>query len=121
MSVLDTARGLRAVARSGLLTPTRPDRLLRAGLAARHYGATLATAVAAGAARYGDHPAVIDERGVVTYEGLDARTNSFAPGLSALGVRGGDVVGILCRNHRYFVEATGACSKLGAHSLYLNT
>ncbi len=27
----------------------------------------------------------------------------------------------MCRNHRGFVEATVACSKLGAHALYLNT
>ena len=27
----------------------------------------------------------------------------------------------MCRNHRGFVEASIACSKLGAHALYLNT
>ena len=27
----------------------------------------------------------------------------------------------MCRNHRYFVEATMACAKLGAVALYLNT
>ncbi len=27
----------------------------------------------------------------------------------------------MCRNHRGFIEASVACSKLGAHSLYLNT
>ena len=27
----------------------------------------------------------------------------------------------MCRNHRGFVEATLACSKLGANALYLNT
>ena len=27
----------------------------------------------------------------------------------------------MCRNHRYFIEATMACSKLGAVALYLNT
>ena len=27
----------------------------------------------------------------------------------------------MCRNHRGFVEATVACSKLGASALYLNT
>jgi fatty-acyl-CoA synthase len=33
----------------------------------------------------------------------------------------GDGVAIMCRNHRGFIDATVACSKLGAHSLYLNT
>src|SRR5207247_9381682 len=28
---------------------------------------------------------------------------------------------MMCRNHRGFIDATVACSKLGAHSLYLNT
>ena len=28
---------------------------------------------------------------------------------------------IMCRNHRGFIEATVACSKLGASALYLNT
>src|SRR2546421_4928086 len=27
----------------------------------------------------------------------------------------------MCRNHRYFIETTVACSKLGANALYLNT
>ena len=33
----------------------------------------------------------------------------------------GDGVAIMCRNHRWFVEASIACSKLGAHAIYLNT
>jgi fatty-acyl-CoA synthase len=32
-----------------------------------------------------------------------------------------DTVGILCRNHRGFLDATFAAGKLGARSLYLNT
>ena len=27
----------------------------------------------------------------------------------------------MCRNHRGFMDATVACSRLGAHALYLNT
>ena len=33
----------------------------------------------------------------------------------------GDGVAIMCRNHRGFIDATVACSKLGANALYLNT
>ena len=33
----------------------------------------------------------------------------------------GDGVAIMCRNHRGFVEATLAISKLGASGLYMNT
>src|SRR3954468_12975449 len=121
MNIVEMARGFRAVGRSGLLTPPRPDRLFRSGLAVRYWGPTLAAGFAAGAARFGDRVGLLDERGALTYEELDARTNALARGLAAHGVPSGAVVGILCRNHRYFVDATGACSKLGAHALYLNT
>jgi fatty-acyl-CoA synthase len=121
VNLTDMSRGFRAVARSGLFAPTRPDRLVRAGLAVRHWGPTLAAAFAAGAARFGERVGLVDERGALTFDELDARTNALARGLSAHGVAAGSVVGILCRNHRYFVDAAGACSKLGAHALFLNT
>ncbi|HEX6388926.1 MAG TPA: AMP-binding protein, partial [Solirubrobacteraceae bacterium] len=48
-------------------------------------------------------------------------SNALAHALADRGIREGDGVAILCRNHRGFIEATVACSKLGAHCLYLNT
>ncbi|HEX6228430.1 MAG TPA: AMP-binding protein, partial [Solirubrobacterales bacterium] len=33
----------------------------------------------------------------------------------------GDGVGVMCRNHRGFIETTLACAKIGASALYLNT
>ena len=41
--------------------------------------------------------------------------------MSDAGIGEGDGVAIMCRNHRGFIEATVACSKLGANALYLNT
>ena len=38
-----------------------------------------------------------------------------------MGIGHGDGIGIMCRNHRGFVEATLAAAKLGASALYLNT
>jgi fatty-acyl-CoA synthase len=38
-----------------------------------------------------------------------------------MGIGYGDGVGIMCRNHRGFIEATLAAAKLGASALYLNT
>ena len=37
------------------------------------------------------------------------------------GIKAGDKVAIMCRNHRGFVEASVAISKLGADLVYLNT
>ena len=45
----------------------------------------------------------------------------MANALSDAGVGEGDAVAILCRNHRGFIESVVACSKLGAHALFLNT
>ena len=39
----------------------------------------------------------------------------------SMGVGEGDSVAVMCRNHRFFVDATIAAAKLGADILYLNT
>jgi fatty-acyl-CoA synthase len=107
--------------RSGLLRPERPDRLWRIAQAVRHWGPGLAALFALGAERHGDRPALIDERGPLTFVELDNRSSAIARGLTARGVHSGDTVAVLCRNHRYFFEMTGALAKLGANALYLNT
>ena len=65
--------------------------------------------------------AIIDDDGTQTFAELERRTNALAHGLAGHGVKPGASVALLCRNHRCFVEATIACSKLGANVLYLNT
>jgi fatty-acyl-CoA synthase len=67
-----------------------------------------------------DRTAVIDELGTLTYAELDARANALARSVSAAGIKEGDRVAIMCRNHRGFIEATLASSKLGADALYLS-
>jgi acyl-CoA synthetase (AMP-forming)/AMP-acid ligase II len=106
---------------TGMAKPVRPDRALRALGALRRWGPTPAAAYGASAARYPEREAIVDERGTLTFAEVDGRTNALARGLRRAGVREGDDVAIMCRNHRGFVEATVACSKLGAGALYLNT
>ncbi len=108
-------------ARAGVLKPSRPDRALRAALDLHRWGPTLAAGYLGAAARYPARPAVIDELGSVTFADVDRNTNAIARGLAGYGIRPGDSVAIMCRNHRWFVQASIACSKLGAHALYLNT
>jgi acyl-CoA synthetase (AMP-forming)/AMP-acid ligase II len=115
------ARATTALFRSGVLRPERPDRLWRIARAVRHWGPGLAAVFALGAERHGDRAALVDERGPLTFVELQQRSDAIARGLIARGVRAGDTVAVLCRNHRYFFEITGALAKLGANALYLNT
>jgi acyl-CoA synthetase (AMP-forming)/AMP-acid ligase II len=106
---------------AGILRFERPDRLLAVGSALKRWGPTVAGGYVAAASRQPDATAVIDEAGTLTFAEVHRRTNAIAAGLRARGIRAGDGVGVLCRNHRGFVEASIAVSKLGANVLYLNT
>jgi fatty-acyl-CoA synthase len=106
---------------AGIVRPMRPDKLAKVGLALARWGPTPAAGYTSSAIRFPDREALDDEFGALTFGELHERTNALAHGLDEAGVREGHGVGILCRNHRGFIEATVACSKLGAHALYLNT
>jgi len=116
-----TPTAVRTLARAGLLRPPRPDRLLALARALRHWGPTYAGGFAAAAARHPRRPCVIDDRGRLTWADVDRRSNAIAHALARRGIRAGDVVGVACRNHRGFVEATAALAKVGADIAYLNT
>jgi acyl-CoA synthetase (AMP-forming)/AMP-acid ligase II len=115
---MEAARTLLA---TGIFKPERPDRALRALGALRRWGSSPAAAYTVSAIRCPERVALVDERGTLTFAEVQRRTNALAHALAAAGVRTGDGVAIMCRNHRGFVEATVACSKLGASQLYLNT
>ncbi|HEU4945751.1 MAG TPA: AMP-binding protein [Kribbella sp.] len=111
-----------ALAKSGVWRPVNPAHLLPVERALRRWGQSMATLGAVAAIRYPDRPAVIDELGTVTYRELDQRCTAQAAGLSAAyGIVAGSKVAVLCRNHRGFLEATFAISKLGADVIFLNT
>ncbi len=106
---------------TGLIAPVRPDRAVKSVMALKRWGATPAAAYTGSAARFPDREAIVDERGTLTFAEVQRRTNALASEMRAAGIKAGDGVAIMCRNHRGFVEATIACSKLGASALYLNT
>jgi len=65
--------------------------------------------------------AVIDEEGELTYKELDEAAHAVANGLIAKGVRGGDGVALLARNHRWFVIANYGAARTGARIILLNS
>ena len=120
-ALADDVGGLKVLADAGVIRPVRPDRVVRAATTLSRWGKGHAGGYIASAIVAPDAPAIIDELGTLTFGQVDSRTNRLAHSLSDQGVKEGDGVGIMCRNHRGFVEATIAVAKLGAHSLYLNT
>ncbi|MGN6168218.1 MAG: AMP-binding protein, partial [Solirubrobacteraceae bacterium] len=111
----------RTFARAGMLKPSSPDRVARVVWSLHRWGTTLAAGYMGAAARHPNRRAIVDELGAVTFAELDRRTNALANAFASHGVGEGHGVAIMCRNHRGFIEASLACSKLGAHTLYLNT
>jgi acyl-CoA synthetase (AMP-forming)/AMP-acid ligase II len=109
------------LAETGILRPLRPDKLARIGERYLRWGPSPALGSAAGAISNPDEIALIDEAGQLSFAQTHRRSNALARALRNEGIGDGDGVAIMCRNHRYFIEATMACSKLGAVGLYLNT
>jgi fatty-acyl-CoA synthase len=64
---------------------------------------------------------LVDELGALSYREVDGRSSALAAGLADAGIREGDRVGVMCRDHRGFVESVLAVTKLGADVLLLNT
>ncbi|RFZ05258.1 Long-chain-fatty-acid--CoA ligase [Mycobacterium marinum] len=109
------------LARSGLIAPMRPDRYLKIAAAMRREGMGFTAGFAGAAQRCPDRPGLVDELGTLTWRQLDERSNALAAALQALPAGSPKVVGIMCRNHRGFVEALVAANRIGADILLLNT
>lgn len=110
-------RSIGTARRVGLLDPAT---IAAAGAAALVWGPSSAAAYSAASVRSPTRTALIDDHGELTYLQLEVRCNRLAAGLKAKGVKSGQPVGLLCRNHRGFVEANVALAKLGARVVYLN-
>ena len=120
-TVKTKSQTLATLTKAGIIRPSRPDRLLQTGIALVRWGPTPAAAYTVNAARYPDEVAIVDEAGTLTFLEVHRRTNALAHAFQDAGIGAGDGVAIMCRNHRGFIEAVVACSKLGAHALFLNT
>ncbi len=65
--------------------------------------------------------AIIDDDGEVTFKELDEAAHEVANGLLAMGVKSGDGVAILARNHRWFLMAVYGAARVGARIILLNS
>ncbi|MBF6484419.1 acyl-CoA synthetase [Nocardia otitidiscaviarum] len=110
----------RLVLRTGVVSVESPATMVAAATAMLRYG-TIAAGLTLSAARYGNRTAVIDELGSLTFAELEERSNRLANAWRARGLRGGEGVAILARNHRGLLEAVFAAAKCGARIILLNT
>jgi acyl-CoA synthetase (AMP-forming)/AMP-acid ligase II len=120
-TVKTKSQTLATLAKAGIVRPTRPDKLVALGVTLARWGPTPAAGYTVSATRYPDEVGIVDEAGTLTFRQIHERTNALAHVFAEAGIGPGDGVAIMCRNHRGFVEAVVACSKLGAHALFLNT
>jgi acyl-CoA synthetase (AMP-forming)/AMP-acid ligase II len=111
----------KTLAEAGILRPQRPDHIVGAVRALLRFGPTPAGGYSASAERYGSETAIIDELGTLTFREVHERTNALAHALAADGIGVGDSIGLMCRNHRGFIDAVIAASKLGATTIFMNT
>jgi fatty-acyl-CoA synthase len=117
----DKAFEVKVLREAGVLGPIRPDKAARIGVTFVRWGASPATGIATAAIHYPAETALVDERGSLSFEQLHRRTNALAHAFERMGIGHGDGIGVMCRNHRGFIETTLAAAKIGAGALYLNT
>jgi fatty-acyl-CoA synthase len=121
MSLQKKLWATRHLVRSRMIAPMRPGRYLGMVRILRDYGPHATTGFALAANRRPDATGLVDERGSLTWREIQVRADALAVGLLGLREEKPNSVAILCRNHRGFVDALLASSRLGASSLLLNT
>ena len=97
-----------------MIAPMRPDRYLKIAAAMRREGIGITVGFAGAAQRCPDRAGLVDELGTLTWRQLDERINALAAALQGLPSGQPKAVGIMCRNHRGFVEALVAANRIGS-------
>jgi acyl-CoA synthetase (AMP-forming)/AMP-acid ligase II len=120
-SVADSVFEAKVLHEAGIVGLVRPDKAAKVATTFLRWGASPATGVATAAHKYPHETMLIDERGSLSFERVHRRSNALAHAFAGMGIGPGDGIGIMCRNHRGFIEATLGAAKLGAGALYLNT
>ncbi|WP_293784408.1 AMP-binding protein [uncultured Aeromicrobium sp.] len=117
----DLGYTVKVLRRIGLLSLQSPLRLAAAGFHLAKWGPALPSGLNAAAARYPDQIAIIDDAGQIAYRDLVAEVNRVTAAFKQRGLRPGDSIGLLARNHRWMVIALIAIMQLGGRVLLLNT
>ena len=120
-SLADAAFEMKVLHEAGIVGLIRPDKAMKIGSAFVRWGASPALGATTAAIHHPHEIALVYERGPLTFGRMHRRSNALARAFAEMGIEHGDGIGVMCRNHRGFVETTLAAAKLGASTLYLNT
>ena len=118
--VRDRLAAARVLQHRGMIDLLRPDEAVRAFLAMRRHGA-FGGLLRHTAARYGDAPAITDDRGTLSFRELDQNSNALARAPADKGIRAGAVVASLHRNSWNLMTTAGAANKLGVRLVLMNS
>lgn len=112
---------LKVMVATGVVRTTVPHRGARQLMSLARWGFTLAGGIAAAQARSPHVPAIVDDRGTLTFSELHERSSVLGAALQGRGIGRGDTVGLLARNHSAMVGVMAACGKIGADVVLCNT
>ncbi|MEV0245499.1 acyl-CoA synthetase [Nocardia sp. NPDC050712] len=116
----DLASGVNVMRKRGLFNPLRLDHAAKSAINVLKFG-PFAGVVMHAAQSTPQAAAIVDERGELTYGQLDEQSSALARGLAAQGLRPGDVIALLARDHRGMVLSLLAAGKLGVRAVLMNT
>jgi acyl-CoA synthetase (AMP-forming)/AMP-acid ligase II len=112
---------LATLRRARLIAPMRPDKYLRIAAAMRRENMAATSGFASAAQRCPDRTGLVDELGTLTWRELDQCCDALAAALQAQPGGQPKTIGVMCRNHRGFIEAVVAANRIGSDVLLLNT
>jgi len=127
--ITNTVSLIATMQRAGLIAPMRPDRYVRIAAAMRRENMAATSGFASAAQRCPDRAGLVDELGTLTFKQLDERADALGAALQTLpngqpksnAATPPKTIGIMCRNHRGFVDALVAANRIGSDVLLLNT
>ncbi|MBF6123915.1 acyl-CoA synthetase [Nocardia brasiliensis] len=114
------ALGVNVMVKRHLFNPLRLDQAVRSAINVTKLGPFAGVAMHAAQTRP-NAGAIVDEAGELTFGELNEQSNALARGLATQGVRPGDVVAVLARDHRGMVLSLLAAGKLGVRTVLMNT
>ncbi|WP_290714275.1 MULTISPECIES: AMP-binding protein [Gordonia] len=118
--ISDTIGAIKVLQNSGAIDLKKPKQVVEAVKLGKSIG-PIATVVGHVARESPNQAAIVDEAGMLTFAEFDARANAIANQLHADGLREGDVVGIIARDHRGLLTVIAGTGRAGLRLAMMNT